>query len=165
VSRTQYLRYQVIGAAIRGEHVVPEHGILRARLQSALHGRSQEAPRERQPARSLTHWLAGAGIAASVAAVALLGLRLTNVAPVTSGFLAGGETLEEHLELVEPPSYVVPIRTEEARIVTPQIRLTGLQYLVHHGGFASSLSRTVVHTNVVASSDDAFVAEDEVRGQ
>ena len=157
-SRSQYLRYQVIGAAIRGEHIFPHHADLRARLQLALD----------EPERNTTTKLpgktgfglrlaAGAGIAASVAAVAILGLRfggLGDPLPQTA----------QRLELVEPPSYVVPAVVSEPPLVAPVVRLTGLQYLMHHGGVASHLFQTAVHSNVIAAGEPARVRLDEDSG-
>jgi hypothetical protein len=52
---------------------------------------------------------------------------------------------------VEPASYVVPREVAEGRAVVPTIRLTN--YLVHHGEYASGLSRTSVHSNVVTAPE------------
>ncbi len=51
----------------------------------------------------------------------------------------------------EGPAYVVPQEVSEGRAVTPPIRLTN--YLMHHGEYASGLSRTTVHSNVVSATD------------
>ena len=51
----------------------------------------------------------------------------------------------------EPPSYVVPQDVAETRPVRPPILLTN--YMMHHGEYASRLSRTSVHTNVVGAPE------------
>jgi hypothetical protein len=55
-------------------------------------------------------------------------------------------------DAVEAPSYVVPPEVAEGRVVTPPIRLTN--YLMHHGEYASRLSRTSVHSNVVSAAPE-----------
>jgi sigma-E factor negative regulatory protein RseA len=73
-SRRQFVRYQVIGAAIRGERVIANHGDLRARLQVALDGDHDVLTRPQGRGR-FGRLAAGAGIAAAVAAVACLAVR------------------------------------------------------------------------------------------
>jgi hypothetical protein len=61
------------------------------------------------------------------------------------------------------PTYVVPQELSDSPVVPPQIRLTN--YLMHHGEYASRLSRTSVHSNVVGSSKpipEAIVQPDAV---
>jgi hypothetical protein len=111
----------------------------------------------------------GFGIAATVAVAAIVGLRSLNdsrlpppraaaTAPAQSPLLA-----RESVEV--PPSYVVPQEVAETRPVTPPIRLTN--YLMHHGEYASRLSRTSVHSNVVGTAEllppDPTEATDVVR--
>ena len=159
-SRSQYIRYQVIGAAIRGEHVTRGLAGLRERVQHALEDRpglgAEVAPRRHHPA---WHWAAGASIAVSVAAVAVLGLRFAGQLPFSFG--SGSAIADQRLELVEPPSYVVPRVAPQPQIVAPTVQLTGLQYLMHHGRHASTLGRTVVHSNVVAVNEDDVAPSDE----
>jgi hypothetical protein len=57
----------------------------------------------------------------------------------------------ERVEPVPADRYVVPQEISDAPVVAPQIRLTN--YLVHHGEYASRLSRTSVHSNVVGASE------------
>jgi hypothetical protein len=63
----------------------------------------------------------------------------------------------------EAPSYVVPQEAPEGRAVTPPIRLTN--YLMRHGEYASGLSRTSVHSNVVSATTElpARVEKTEAR--
>ncbi|MDX1561870.1 MAG: RseA family anti-sigma factor [Gammaproteobacteria bacterium] len=149
--RSQYLRYQLIGAAVRGEHLLPGGMDLRERLQNEL--LAAEAP----PRVSLQSWgryAAGAGIAASVALVAVFGLR----------FMQGPDGLSDDLVadtgLTDLPSYVVPENSGDPRqLVSVPVQLTGLQYLMHHGAYASGLSRTVLHSNVVAGQESNEAAD------
>ena len=59
-------------------------------------------------------------------------------------------------DVVEAPSYVVPQEVAEGRVVTPPIRLTN--YLMHHMEYASRLSRTSVHSNVVSAATQPLPA-------
>lgn len=159
-SRNQYIRYQVIGAAIRGEHIARDYEDLRARVQNALGDKPEPevepGVRHHHPA---WHWAAGASIALSVAAVAVLGLRFVGQDDFLFG--AGTQATDRRLELVAPPSYVVPLQTPRPQFVTPAVQLTGLQYLMHHGTHTSTLSRTVAHSNVVVVPDEDAPSDEE----
>jgi sigma-E factor negative regulatory protein RseA len=163
-SRNLYMRYQIIGAAIRGEHINANHATLRERLQDALGEPEARASARSRIAGFVTgagRTVAGAGIAAGVAAAALLLLRPGAEAPGTAAS-AAVPLADTRLERVEPPSYVVPLRVPATPVVRPEVRLTGLQYLMHHGGHASGLSRTVVHTNMLSADNPDVAAAAEV---
>jgi negative regulator of sigma E activity len=154
-ARNQALRYTMIGSALRNELLGPDPAILRRRISVALTGASLPAARPQT-----TRWqspymrpLVGFGIAASVAVAALVGLRLLNdarVAPSAAGSPLTASAPEPARAVAPPPSYVVPQEVSDSPVVAPQIRLTN--YLVHHGEYASRLSRTSVHSNVVGTS-------------
>jgi negative regulator of sigma E activity len=158
------VRYSVIGSALRGELLQPYPAVLRRRIVSALDGApvpSTSRVSERWSTR-LVRPLLGVGIAASVALVALVGLRSLNearVGPASGVAPAPGLVVRE---VVSPPSYVVPPEVAEPNAIVSPIRLTN--YLVHHGEYASRLSRTSVHSNVVGAAvdptaDDAVLEE------
>ena len=154
-ARRRYLRYQLIGAAMRGEHFHPGATELGLRLGQAL-DRDESAARSRSVAVLAT----GVGIAASVAIVAVFGLRFANV---------GADSLPADpaaaSDLSAAPSYVLPSGTAE---IQPLVRVggevTGIQYLIHHARYSSGLSRTIMQSNVVAGqeSDPRESAEEEV---
>jgi sigma-E factor negative regulatory protein RseA len=150
-SRAHYIKYQLIGAAIRGELGQPNRSLeLRGRVQAALGGGTATAASSarRSNMRALVKPLLGFGIAASVTVAALLALRISNGVSQTSGFEPAAVTADSRLEMLEKPSYVVPMQVPEPRLVTPPIQLT--KYLMQHGGYASPLNRTSVHSNVVS---------------
>jgi negative regulator of sigma E activity len=159
-SRSRLIRYHMIGAAIRGELCAPDAGLLRRRLQGALDGavRPRESSSRVGIFRVLLKPLAGAGIAAGVAAVALLAIQSVrqndgselNVSTFAPVLQAG--------QYADAPSYVVPPKLAERRLVSPPIQLTN--YLMRHGEYASHLSRTSVHSNVVATGQADPIAED-----
>jgi sigma-E factor negative regulatory protein RseA len=170
-SRSHYVRYQLIGAALREEIGGSlRAGDLRRRVQFALNGVAAAAPRESEPEQpTLSPYVKpalGFGIAASVAIVALVGLRLSSGVPIAD---VAATTADSTLELLSKPSYVVPMQVPEAPFATPPIQLT--KYLIQHSGYASPLNRTTVHLNVVSGStefaDDARTGRTEagsVRG-
>jgi sigma-E factor negative regulatory protein RseA len=169
VARNLYMRYQVIGAAIRGEHINSQHGTLRSRLQSALDPAASNVSQSASTARRFVKGIVGVGIAASVATVSIFILRF-DFQGTSEGIGEGiGDGIaartDQRLELVEPPSYVVSLPSPQNKLVAPAVRLTGLQYLMHHSGHASGLSRTVVHSNVVAADDEDFVLTVEASAQ
>ena len=165
-SRNLYMRYQLIGAAIRGEQIDASYDVLRSRLQTAL-GRPRREPAARPvrlATRSAFKAVAGVGIAATVALVSLLLLRV-DFALEQPAELAAAAGPQPRLERVETPSYVVPLQVPAARVVTPEVRLTSLQYLMHHSGHASGFSRTLVHSNVLSVDNQDIIAAVEASAQ
>ena len=147
-ARARAMRYTLIGASLRGELLEPHPSVLRQRLAAALSGNAAPiAPRAREPWTD--RWarpLIGVGIAATVAVVAIGTLRSLNEGfvapsglPLTTIPVQAGERAVE-------PSYTVPQVTGDERVDMP-IRLTN--YLMHHGEFASGLTRTSVNSNVL----------------
>jgi hypothetical protein len=157
-SRDLAVRYTMIGSALRGELLGPDPAILRRRIAIGMTGAplaSSRPPVRRWHAR-LARPLVGVGIAATVAVAAIGGLRFVNDAREADGAAPGitASSPREMREIVTTPaSYVVPREVSEPPVVAPAIRLTN--YLVHHGEYASRLSRTSVHSNVVGAVEAA----------
>lgn len=143
-SRRRYLRYQLIGAAMRGEHFHPRASELGMRLGQAL-DRDESVARS----RSAAVLAAGVGIAASVAVVAVFGFRFANVGadalPVDPAAASN---------LADASSYAAPSGVGE---IQPLVRVggevTGIQYLIHHARYSSGLSRTIMQSSVVAGQE------------
>jgi sigma-E factor negative regulatory protein RseA len=155
-ARNQALRYTMIGSALRNELLGPDPAILRRRIAVALTG--APLPAARPPARWQSPYLRpllGFGIAASVAVAAIVGLRMLNdarVEPSTAGSpLTAAVPREPARAVAASSSYVVPQDVSDVPVRAPQIRLTN--YLMHHGEYASRLSRTSVHSNVVGATE------------
>ena len=148
-ARARAMRYTLIGASLRGELLEPHPSVLRQRIAAALSGNTApSAPRAREPWTD--RWarpLLGVGIAATVAVVAIGTLRSLNEASVVPGatLTVDGAIQRQTGDRVIDQSYVVPQVTDE-RVDVP-IRLTN--YLMHHGEFASGLTRTSVNSNVL----------------
>jgi sigma-E factor negative regulatory protein RseA len=158
-ARARAMRYTLIGAALRGELLEPHPSVLRQRVAAALSGAPPVAPRvrERWPTRFARPAL-GVGIAATVAVAAIGLLRTVNetsLAPARGVPLAGAPSQVSNG--IEAPSYVVPQEVTGGRTVTPPIKLTN--YLMHHGEYASGLTRTSVHSNVLGAATELPVAE------
>jgi sigma-E factor negative regulatory protein RseA len=160
-ARARAMRYTLIGASLRGELLEPHPSVLRQRVAAALSGTTPSAPRarERWTGRAVRPLL-GVGIAATVAVVAIGALRSVNETSVSpGGVLPVAATPLQTREAVVAPSYVVPQDTDQSRTVAP-IRLTN--YLMHHGEFASGLTRTSVNSNVVGAPIEPVAAETAV---
>jgi sigma-E factor negative regulatory protein RseA len=154
-ARSQYMRYQLIGAAVRGEYSHASASDLGRRLEQALDGESVP----RRPAAQWSRLLSGAGIAASVALVAVFGIREVNLAPENpvAGSVAGGASSEFDL-----PSYVVPTNTADSRqIVRVPGEVTGIQFLMHHAGYTSGVSRTIMQSSMIAAQETDPTVEPE----
>jgi len=161
-ARTRAMRYTLIGASLRGELLEPHPSVLRQRVAAALSGGaapSNPKPRERWSDR----WarpLLGVGIAATVAIVAVGTLRSLNeaaFAPSNTTSLTTAVPLQVS-DPVNGPSYVVPQDSdpEQSRTeVAPRLA----NYLMHHGEFASGLTRTSVNSNVVGAVMEPVVIE------
>ena len=159
-ARSRAMRYTLIGASLLGELLEPHPSVLRQRIASALSGNSTgntapSAPKAREPWTD--RWarpLLGVGIAATVAVVAIGTLRSLNEASVTpSGLLFDVVPVQASDRAVD---YVVPQVTSDERVEAP-IRLTN--YLMHHGEFASGLTRTSVNSNVLGGTTEPVVTE------
>jgi sigma-E factor negative regulatory protein RseA len=160
-ARAQALRYTLIGSALRGELLEPHPAVLRRRVAAAIAGVTPTVARA--PARwsmRVARPLLGFGIAAAVAVVAIGVLRAVNdTGSMPSQVAATSPALLAPLQArdaVEAPSYVVPQEVAQGRVATPPIRLTN--YLMHHGEYASGLSRTSVHSNVVSAAKESAPA-------
>ncbi|HLF12240.1 MAG TPA: sigma-E factor negative regulatory protein [Gammaproteobacteria bacterium] len=163
-ARGHLLRYTTIGCALRGELLQPDPGILRRRIETSLTGVTL-----RQPLRGPIGYdwrtrfarpLLRVGIAAAVAIAAVLVLRSVNESRlVPNGPAAVNQIPVQARQWTEPPSYVVPQDVAGNRPVAAPIRLTN--YLVHHGEYASRLSRTSVHSNVVGAAESPRNVEDQ----
>jgi negative regulator of sigma E activity len=152
-ARSKLVRYSLIGSTVRRDWVHPDPDLLRRRVHEALNGSSAPALKPAVAARP--RWqrrvvapAAGVGIAAGVALGALFVVRSMNDAGGTGPAL---NPAVQALAADTAASYVVPPDARPGSAVQAPIRLTN--YLVHHGEYASLLSRTSVHSNVIGAFD------------
>jgi negative regulator of sigma E activity len=155
-ARERAMRYTLIGSALRGELLEPHPSVLRQRVAAALDGTAPAAGKRRAAGAGLDRPLVGFGIAAAVALVAIGSLRFMNGVPSDAATAPAVADISAPLPrpaAADVPSYVVPRDVAERRVDAPPIRLTN--YLMHHGVYASSLTRTTVNSNVVGASAEA----------
>jgi sigma-E factor negative regulatory protein RseA len=146
-ARSQYMRYQLIGAAVRGEYSSASASDLGRRLEQALD--NETAPRA--PAVKWPRLVSGAGIAASVAVVAVFGLRVVNLSPDEPSAGAGIRGSGSQVGL---PSYVVPANSPDSRpLIRAPGEVTGIQFLMHHAGYTSGVSRTIMQSSMIAAQE------------
>jgi negative regulator of sigma E activity len=127
-ARRRYLRYQLIGAAVRGEYRYPGATELGPRLEQAL---GDDVPDAHRPA--WVNLASGTGIAASIVLVAVFGLST-----VMSG---AGSADRNGIESSSQPFMGVPTQD------------TGIQYLMHHADYTSGLNRTIMRSSVIAGRE------------
>ena len=161
-ARGRLFRYQLIGAALRGELKTPDPELLRRRLQAEMDGiglaPSARAPRRAGYGRFLKPAI-GVAIAASVAVAALLMLQTSSMSGASDVQIAGSALLEgRSAPAADAASYVVPPDTDPRRLASPPVRLTN--YMMQHGEYASRLGRTSVHSNVVTTGQPDMPADD-----
>jgi hypothetical protein len=129
-------------------------------VAAALSGAAPNVPKVRERwTERLARPLLGVGIAATVAVVAIGALRSLNeasVAPGVAAGVAGTQVQTQTLDAVAP-SYVVPPATDDQSRIGAPIRLTN--YLMHHGEFASGLTRTSVNSNVVGAELEPVITD------
>jgi negative regulator of sigma E activity len=151
-ARGRLFRYQLIGAALRGELKTADPELLRRRLQAAMDGvgRAQvgRVPQRVGYARLIKPAI-GVALAASVTAAALLMFRPSGMNETSEAATSGVASLEASGDGREAPDpgYVVSRDADPRRTALPPVRLTN--YMMQHGEYASRLSRTSVHSNVV----------------
>lgn len=154
-ARNKLIRYNLIGSTLRGELVQPDPDMLHRRVHDALTGVTPQArpaavagaPDWRQ--RKWVNPAFGVGVAATVAMAALFTVRAWNDGGIDANEATFSQPLRANAS-ADVPSYVVPREPQDNRVTAPpQIRLTN--YLMHHGEYASRLSRTSVHSNVVGA--------------
>jgi sigma-E factor negative regulatory protein RseA len=131
-------QYLMIGRAIRGEREIPGMNELRGRIARAL---GEEPPIETvaAPEPRRTRWIkpvAGLAIAASVAAMAVVGLRTLETPP----------TGERQNVQAAATAYTQP-RPDEAAPVSPSDTL--VQYYVRHGETSADLGPNGILTRLV----------------
>jgi negative regulator of sigma E activity len=157
-------RYTVLGEALRHTKPVVASRSFADKVLAAVDQEPAVARRRvRVPpvlVRSLRP-VAGVGVAATVAALAIFAVQRAGVAP---GPIAANEPAAAPATIVaqntdEAASYIVPTGTSQSAFV-PATRLTN--YVVAHSEYSSPLARRSVLTGVLAEDDgDPDVATDD----
>lgn len=135
-ARARYMRYQLIGAAVRGEHIQHNATELRQRLEAALARDASSAPAQKRTV--VGHRLvAGAGIAAGFALFAAIGwgvATLDRLPPVA---------MDDVATSVAPSTLDMPAQPLEGGNFADQI-------LVTHAGYSAGFNRTPVFSSIIA---------------
>jgi sigma-E factor negative regulatory protein RseA len=156
-------RYTVIGEALRHAKPVVASRSFADKVMAAVDQEPTVARRRLRVPPALLRSLrpvAGIGVAATVAAVAIFSVQQAGVAP---GPIAANEPSAAPTTIVaqnadEAASYIVPTSTSQSAFV-PATRLTN--YVVAHSEYSSPLARRSVLTGVLAEDDgDPDVATD-----
>jgi negative regulator of sigma E activity len=203
IMRSQWSRYSMIGAAIRAERGVALHDRVAWRVQSTItlepaYGDGAEigatnartaavVPGEvlrRAERRSWAHFtrpLVGAGIAASVAAAAILFLRVQGatpelvadaaipapsivLAPQPSIVLNTSAARPERVAALspsngEPDRYSTPVPNSSQTSIAPNASLAN--YVVAHSEYSGPISRRMALLGILASENGAAAAQPE----
>jgi sigma-E factor negative regulatory protein RseA len=154
-------RYTVIGEALRHSKPVVASRSFADKVMAAVDqepAAARRAPRVSPVLLRRLTPIAGFGVAATVAAIAILSVQRNDV---TSGQLAANDRAATPVEAValndDKPSNIVPTSTSQQSAFVPATRLTN--YVVAHSEYSSPLARRSVLTGVLAEDDgDADVA-------
>jgi len=164
-------RYTVIGEALRHSKPVVASRSFADKVLAAVDqepAAARRAPRVSPTVLRRLTPIAGFGVAATVAAIAILSVQRGDV---TSGQLAttdrGAPVAAVALNDDDKPSNIVPTSTSQQSAFVPATRLTN--YVVAHSEYSSPLARRSVLTGVLAEDDaDSDVAttvvNDEIGG-
>jgi hypothetical protein len=145
VLRTQIARYLQIGRLIRREREVPRMDELRKRIAMALGEQPDEAPvRPEQSRRRLLKPAAGFAIAASVAVVALVGLRQADVPGAAEP--AGRTAAASQPSSETVAGYTEPLPDEALRSRPGDMLM---QYYLSHGATSADLGANGILTRLV----------------
>ncbi len=135
-ARARYMRYQLIGAAVRGEHIQRNASELRRRLEAALASDSP-APAANHRAVLGNQLVASAGIAAGFVLFAAIGWGVAMLDRLPSA------DADEFMAVVaDSPSMVAMPSSEAGAFAGRQVQTTGVQLFVHHAGYSSGFNRT-----------------------
>ena len=162
--KARWGRYAIVGAVIRAERGVRLNAPLAGRVNAVLLAEpalaAHTAPRDRSAVR--LHWwqpLAGAAVAASVAAVSILWLR--GQAP-PAGVPLGAHLTPAPLSVApaaatQGESYVVPV-PKPPTVVVPSTELAN--YVVAHSMFSTPVARRNLLSAFMTSEPAAAGAEE-----
>ncbi len=157
-------RYTVIGEALRHTNPVVASRSFADKVMAAVEQEPAIARRAARISPVLVRRLrpvAGVGIAATVAALAIFSVQRAGVAPgtIASNELAAAPTAVVAQTYEDAASYIVPTSSSQSAFV-PATRLTN--YVVAHSEYSSPLARRSVLTGVLAEDDsDPDVATDD----
>jgi sigma-E factor negative regulatory protein RseA len=152
--RESFGRYALIGEALRGADRSPLSRRFSAGVNAAIDGGSAPAVPLADHARAPRWWrpVAGAAVAAGVAAVAVVALQQRAVSPAVRAVVP--MTARNVATPREALSYTVPAAAPaEKAAMLPAARLTS--YVFAHSRYSSVLGQSNVLSGLLADDDDA----------
>lgn len=147
-ARARYMRYQLIGAAVRGEHIQRNASELRRRLQAALAADASAAAAQQQ-ATAGQQLVTGAGIAAGFVLFAAIGWGIAMLDRLPSV-----DAAEFAAAMADSPSMVAMPSSEAGGFVGMPVQTTGVQLFVHHAGYSSGFNRTPMLSSLLSVPED-----------
>jgi len=157
--RESFGRYALIGESLRGSSRVPLIRGFAERVNGAIDGEPEAATLATVHGRRRRWWrpIAGAAVAASVTAVAVLALQQRADAPAMRAALPS--TPQSHAAVPnEAISYTVPAALPEAPAILPAARLTN--YVFAHSQYSSVLGQRNVLSGLLVDADEQPVGGD-----
>jgi sigma-E factor negative regulatory protein RseA len=154
--RASFGRYALIGETLRGASTAPVSRGFAARVNRAIDGEPATGiPQVMRTARD--RWwrpVAGAAVAAGVAAVAVVALQQRAVAPGVQAALPVIAQSAKPAQAKEALSYIVPAASTGAGAgaVMPATRLTS--YVFAHSNYVSGLGQGNVMSGLLSDPDD-----------
>lgn len=139
-ARRQYLRYQLIGTAARGEHLHSSVDDFRNRLNAAI----DAEPRRASGIVRHRKLLGGTAVAAGIALIAVVAMQISDMASESTQPVSVAES--EAATVVDDGPDVEP----EPLVRAPD-RETGIQYLIHHAAFTTGMTRTSLRSSVLSA--------------
>ncbi len=166
--REGFGRYALIGETLRGASRAPVSRGFAARVNRAIDGEPATAIPQTLRAAQGRWWkpVAGAAVAASVAAVAVVALQQRAVSPGIRTTLpaiahnAKAVQPKEALSYIIPAASIVPAASTVAAAPIPATRLTS--YVFAHSNYASGLGQGNVMSGLLADPDDLPPAAHEL---
>jgi sigma-E factor negative regulatory protein RseA len=160
-------RYAAIGAAVRGGDI-KLGGMVAYEVSSALASEplladARERPLQQPTGLTLARWwrpMAGAALAASVAALSILWLQQNSLP--ASAVLVARSTAPSAAPVEAPASYVVPRAVEARAMRMPATELAN--YVVAHSQFSTPVSRGSLLSALMASESAAVGAPEQAAG-
>ncbi len=157
--RESFGRYALIGEALRVTTRVPLSRGFAGRVNCAIDGEPAVANLQPVRGRSPRWWrpIAGAAVAAGVAAVAVVALQQRAVSPAARAIMpvASRALTAQNLKPAEPKeaiSYTVPAALPDVPAVMPAARLT--KYVFAHSRSSSVLGQSNVLSSLLADADE-----------
>jgi sigma-E factor negative regulatory protein RseA len=156
--RERFGRYALIGESLRGSTRAPLGRNFTARVNKAIDGEPAVGAPATLRLRPLGWWrpVAGAAMAAGVAAVAVVALQHRAVSPGLRASLPVVAVVQPSAQPKEAISYTVPAAVPDAPAMMPSARLTN--YVFAHSKYSTVLGQSNVIASLLGGADEAPAA-------